>query len=55
MLRCLVFGHTIRVKFFWNTAIKLAGHQKRSMCAVAVCKRCGKELSPPANQPRRSS
>jgi hypothetical protein len=54
-LRCLVFGHDVRVRFFFNTRIKIVGHQRKGMCAIAVCNHCGKELSPPANQPRHSS
>lgn len=54
-LMCMIAGHDIRVQFFFNHRLKVVGHQKRGMCAVAICRRCGKELSPPANQPRRSS
>jgi hypothetical protein len=54
-LKCALGFHQPRVRFFFNSRLKLVGRQTRSMCAVAVCERCGKELSPPANQPRRSA
>lgn len=49
-LICLLIGHKIRVRYFLNGRWKMG--RRQALCGVAVCDRCGKELSPPANPPR---
>lgn len=53
-LRCFLFGHVVRVRFFYAAATWERAIKGRAVTAVAVCNRCKKELSPPANPPRRT-
>lgn len=49
-LLCLFLGHKIRVRYFVNSRWKM--NRCPAVCGVAMCDRCGKELSPPANPPK---
>ena len=49
---CLIAGHRVVVRFGYNGRLKLPTHRRPAVAAVAVCARCGKQLSSPANPPR---
>lgn len=51
-LACLIFGHKVEVHFFWSGATLERVIKHRAVHARAVCGRCGKSLSKPANPPR---
>lgn len=53
-LRCLLFGHKVEVRFFWAAETWERRIKRRAVVAQAVCPRCGKYLSKPANPPRRT-
>lgn len=49
---CALGRHKIAVRYFLNSRWKINNPWNKRLCAVAICDRCGKELSAPSNIPR---